>query len=268
MPFSYGGNLPYDKPAFSERMLALHLSDEHGAASRVSAERAVQLDWLWQRLTLQPDQQLYDLTCGPGLYAVPLAERGLRVTGIDFAPAAIQFAQQLATERGVAERCTFIQQDILALNDSPPIFDAALLLYGQLAVMPRSSAQRLLTHIAGSLKRGGTLCLEMLNPAQVDKTDSSWWFTDDGGLWGDAPFLHLGERFWDAASQTSVERYQIVHLDSGHIDEIQLADCVYQPAELTEMLMQAGFRHVDVIEAWDGLALADSAEWLVYLCQR
>ena len=34
-PWAYGGNLPWDDPAFSERMLREHLDQTHGAASRV-----------------------------------------------------------------------------------------------------------------------------------------------------------------------------------------------------------------------------------------
>lgn len=41
-----GGNLPWNDPEFSARMLREHLDESHGAASRVAAERARQLDWL------------------------------------------------------------------------------------------------------------------------------------------------------------------------------------------------------------------------------
>ncbi len=72
--WSGGGNLPWDDPAFSERMLREHLDESHGAASRTTAERALQIAWLWDKLALQPGSRVLDLTCGPGLYAVALAE--------------------------------------------------------------------------------------------------------------------------------------------------------------------------------------------------
>jgi hypothetical protein len=43
----HGGNLPWDDPAFSARMLREHLDETHGAASRQTAERELQIDWLW-----------------------------------------------------------------------------------------------------------------------------------------------------------------------------------------------------------------------------
>ena len=42
-----GGNLPWNDPAFSERMLREHLDESHSAASRTAAERAAQIAWLW-----------------------------------------------------------------------------------------------------------------------------------------------------------------------------------------------------------------------------
>ncbi len=267
-PWATGGNLPWNDPAFSERMLREHLDESHGAASRVAKERAAQIEWLWRRLGLTAGARLFDVTCGPGLYAVAFARRGCAVTGVDFSPAAIDYARDLARAEGVSARCEFLRQDVRAMHDIGGGFDGAILLYGQLAVMTRAEAQSVLAQIAGALKPGARLAVELLNPERVDKTDSTWWFTDDGGLWGDAPFMHLGERFWLAEENLSVERYQIVRLETGEMDEIQLCDQVYSPEEMAAMMRAAGFSAVEVIPAWDGLSLYDADEWLVYLAER
>ncbi|MEM7346675.1 MAG: hypothetical protein AAF485_20725, partial [Chloroflexota bacterium] len=112
------------------------------------------------------------------------------------------------------------------------------------------------------------LCIELLNPDKIDKTESSWWFTDQQGLWADEPFLHLGERFWDAERAMSAERYHIIHLESGEMTEISLYDQSYAPQQMSEMLQTAGFRTVQIYPAWDGLPLYDAEEWLVYLAER
>ncbi|MCB0154718.1 MAG: methyltransferase domain-containing protein [Anaerolineae bacterium] len=263
-----GGNLPWDEPAFSERMLAEHLDESHGAASRTTAERARQIDWLWARLGLQPEQHLLDVTCGPGLYAVEFARRGCQVTGLDFGPAALAYATDLARSEGLAGRCRFIEQDVRQWSPPAGQFDAAMLIYGQLAVFPPAEAAALLTRLAESLKPGGRLVLELLDPARVDKSESTWWFTDDSGLWGEAPFLHLGERFWDAASQTSIERFHLVHLETGALTEITLCDQTYRPEVMTDLLRRSGFRTVELFPAWAGLELYDAAEWLVYLAEK
>lgn len=268
-----GGNLPWNDPAFSERMLREHLDESHGAATRQAAEREAQLDWLWRRLNLAPGARLLDLTCGPGLYAVPLAERGVRVTGVDFSPAAIAHARRLAGEAGLnapdaVGRCVFIEADARAYEPEPGAFDAAIILYGQLAVFPRHEAMALLRRVVAALRPGGRLVVELLDPAQVDKEPGSWWFTDDAGLWGDRPFLHLGERHWDERERASVEAYYILHLDDGALDEITLCDQTYEIDEMAEMLRAAGFARVGAYPAWDDLPLYDAGEWVVYVAER
>jgi SAM-dependent methyltransferase len=263
-----GGNLPWNDPTFSARMLREHLDESHGAASRQAAERTAQLDWLWARLALAPGGRLLDLTCGPGLYAVPLAQRGLAVTGVDFGPASIAHARQLAEAAGVAGRCAFVEADVRDYEPEAGAFDAALFLYGQLAVFPRHEAAALLAKAGRALRPGGRLVVELLDPARIDKKDSTWWFADDKGLWGDRPFLHLGERRWDAAERASVERFTTLDLATGGLSEIVLCDQSYEVAEMTGLLRAAGFGGVEVYPAWDGLGLYDAAEWIVYLCER
>ena len=267
-PFAYGGNLPYNDPAFSERMLQLHLAEDDAAASRVSAERAQQLNWLTKKLPLTPTSHLLDVACGPGLYAIPLAEQGMRVTGIDFAPAAIAHAKQLAQTHDVNEQCDFVEHDMLTYHYANERFDAALLLYGQLAVMPTSDARSLLHKLYNALKTDGSLCLEMLHPAKVDRKNSTWWFTDESGLWGDGAYLHLGERLWNEAEQCSTERYHIVQLDSGDLNEVVLCDQVYEIEQMEGMLLAAGFAAVEVYVAWDGLDLYDADEWVVFIGRK
>ncbi len=263
-----GGNLPWNDPTFSARMLREHLDESHGAASRQAAERAAQLDWLWAQLRLSPGSRVLDLTCGPGLYAVPLAQRGARVTGVDFAPAAIAHARQLAQDAGVAEHCAFVEADVRAYEPRPEAYDAALFLYGQLAVFPRHEAAALLAKAAAALRPGGRLVVELLDPTRVDKADSSWWFTDDKGLWGERPFLHLGERRWNAAERTSVERFYILHLESGVMDEVVLCDQTYEMEEIERMTRAAGFTAVNSYAGWAGLPLYDAGEWIVYVAER
>jgi len=268
LPWAEGGNLPWDDPDFSERMLREHLDESHGAATRVTAERALQMAWLWDKLGLQSGVRVLDVTCGPGLYAVEFAKRGCHVTGIDFSPASIRYAKALAERAGVARQCAFIQQDVRQMELNAESFDAALFIYGQLAVFKREEAQTLLVTIAQALKPGGKLCVELLNPDKVDKKHSTWWFTDNKGLWGDQPFLHLGERYWDEAEEISIERFHTIHLETRQLEEVILCDQVYAVETMTGMMKKAGFGAVETYPHWDGLLLYDAGEWVVYVATK
>lgn len=267
-PWQHGGNLPWHDPAFSERMLREHLDQAHGAASRVHEERRLQLDWMWEKLGLQPGMQIGDLTCGPGLYAVELAKRGCTITGVDFGPAAVAYARTLAEQEGVTTRCTFIEQDVREVKLPAQAYDAVLFIYGQLAVFKREEAAALLAKAAAALKPGGRLIVELLNQERVDKTSSNWWFTDHTGLWGDGPFLHLGERFWDDEAQLSYERFYILHLETGQYNEVHLCDQTYAIATMQALMQETGFSQIDVYPRWDGLPLYDNDEWVVYIAHK
>lgn len=268
VPWAQGGNLPWDEPAFSERMLREHLDETHGAASRTRAERLLQIDWLWSQLGLHPGSKVLDVTCGPGLYAIELARRGCQVTGIDFSPASIEYAHRFASRERPPVDCTFVEQDVRQADFGQKAFDAALFIYGQLAVFTKEEAQALLSRIAGALKPGGRLAVELLAQNRVDKSNSTWWFTDNTGLWGDAPFLNLGERFWLDDEAMSIERYHVVHLDSGELTEIILCDQTYAVETMVAMMTAAGFASVNVLEGWDSLPLNDADEWVVYIARR
>ncbi|MBK8049059.1 MAG: class I SAM-dependent methyltransferase [Anaerolineales bacterium] len=202
-----GGNLPWNDPEFSQRMLREHLDQSHSAASRIDSERAAQIDWLWRKFALEPGAQVLDFTCGPGLYALELARRGCHVLGIDFSPASIAYGRSQVAAAALTANCQFIEADVRQVELPAQQFDAALFLYGQMAVFQREEAVALLAKIAESLKPGGRIVIELLNPDHIDKGHSTWWFTDDAGLWGDAPFINLGERFWDADAALSMERF-------------------------------------------------------------
>lgn len=267
VPWRDGVNLPWDDPLFSERMLREHLDQSHGAASRQQPELLRQVDWLWANLGLRPGFRVLDITCGPGLYAVELARRGAQVTGIDFSPASIRYARELAAEQGVDDRCSFIQADVRTTlpGQAGLDFDAALFLYGQLAVFTRAEAAQLLRGAASALRAGGRLAIELLDFERIDKTSSTWWFTDDTGLWGDTPFLNLGERTWDDEQRASIDRFYVIELHSGELQEIGLSDNGYKAEEMVALLQSSGFKQARAFPAWDGLEIYDAQEWMVYI---
>ncbi len=268
IPWTEGGNLPWDDASFSERMLREHLDNSHSAASRKKADRDLQIEWIWKELDLSPDSQVLDVTCGPGLYSVELASRGCHVTGVDFGPAAVSYARDLAERRRLTDQCQFIELDVRQMDFSRKNFDAALFIYGQLSVFTPGEAAHLLNTIAHSLRPGGKLVVELLDQQLIDKDDSNWWYTDDKGLWGDKPYLHLGERFWLEEEATSIERFCILHLDSGELDQITLCDQSYAESTMVRMMEKAGFSSVDVYPAWGGLPLNNVEKWIVFVATR
>ena len=274
-PPPYGAaNFPWDDPDFSERMLRQHLDQSHGAASRPQAEIFRLVDWLWDKLSLREGSRVLDVTCGPGLYAVELARRGCTVHGLDFSPAAIRYAQQMAADAGVTERCSFELCDVLAMDAPSARFDAVLLLYGELATFTPDEAANLLRRCASALYPsskqcpGGRMVVELLDFEHIDRKDNTWWFADDSGLWGDSPFFHLGERHWYGEQNLSLEKFHIINLETGELHEYTLADQAYPTDTMASMMHEAGFDQVEIYPAWGDVELYDAEEWVVYLAGK
>ncbi|MEM8862576.1 MAG: hypothetical protein AAGD96_30065, partial [Chloroflexota bacterium] len=110
--------------------------------------------------------------------------------------------------------------------------------------------------------------VELLDQEKVDKKDSTWWYTDENRLWGDAPFMLMGERKWYPDQMLSLERYFALHLETGDLDEVVLCDQTYSTEKMTDMLETAGFREVNFYKKWDNLPLYDAHEWIIYIAEK
>src|SRR6185436_11397477 len=71
-------------------------------------------------------RRVLDVGTGSGRYAVDLAARGASVTGVDFAGQMLTLAAEAASQRGLADRCRWVQGDFLQLNDLGDAFDFTL----------------------------------------------------------------------------------------------------------------------------------------------
>jgi cyclopropane fatty-acyl-phospholipid synthase-like methyltransferase len=97
-----------------------------------------------------------DAGCGTGDTALFFAERGCRVTGIDFIEEAINRARRKAAERGVP--ATFLVKDALTLKDWGERFDNAID-SGLFHVFSDDDRLRYVEGLAAVLKPGGRLFL-------------------------------------------------------------------------------------------------------------
>ena len=142
--------------------------------------------------------------CGIGLETISLARLGATMTGVDFAPSAVEQAQVLATECGVS--ADFRVADVLDLRDiaSEP-FDFIYTSHGVLRWLPE-----LATWAAGlyrHLRPGGLLYVFEIHPLvyRIRKLDAS------GVVLGGNYFL---------------ESPRVVRLASTHAGDVALGDAM------------------------------------------
>lgn len=90
------------------------------AANAVAPDRPADLDRIWAALALRPGTEVLDAGCGSGQFALALAARGARVTGVDLSPEMIRLAQDYAVRTNPAApvRLTVGSVDALPLADA------------------------------------------------------------------------------------------------------------------------------------------------------
>lgn len=103
---------------------------------------------------VEPRGRALDLACGEGRNTIWLAERGWKVTGVDFSRVAIERARRLAARRGV--EVTFIEADVTTWLPEPRVHALVLVAYLQI---PADDLQKVWADAAEALEEDGELFL-------------------------------------------------------------------------------------------------------------
>jgi len=243
IPWSEGDNIPWNDPGFSARMLDEHLSQAHDAASRRTEKIERHIAWIHAEALGGKTGKLLDLGCGPGLYASRLARLGHQVTGVDYSPASIHYAQELALEENLA--CDFIHADIREAEYGHA-YQAAMLIFGELNVFRPMDIRSILRKIHTALEPGGLLILEPHTYEAVLALgrDKSSWYAEAGGLFSDRPHLVLEEHFWEAQHQVATIRYFVIDASSGNVIRYAQSMQAYTPEAYRKLLAETGFSEI------------------------
>jgi SAM-dependent methyltransferase len=262
-PWSEGEKIPWNEPAFSRRMLEEHLSQAHDAASRRFEVIDLHVAWIHGNLLKGQPARILDLGCGPGLYTSRLAALGHSCVGIDFSPAAIEYARQQIEEAGLD--CRYHLEDVRQAEygranngranngranngraNNGLGYDLVMFLYGEINVFRRGDAAAILQKAHAALEPGGLLLLEPHTYEVVEdlgRTPAAW-YSAESGLWSARPYLCLKENFWHEAQQVTTERYFVVDAQTGEVSRYASSMQAYGRQGYVDLLRGCGFEDV------------------------
>ena len=129
---------------------------------------------------LRPGERVLVLGCGTGPDACHFAEAGMRVTGIDISPTAIELAKRQAADRGL--EVTWIVGDACDLSRAgrfDAVLDAHML--HCLALAPDRTA--LIRSVAGTLVDGGRFIIATMIAEEATTFPDTSELDDEGILW-------------------------------------------------------------------------------------
>jgi SAM-dependent methyltransferase len=256
-PWVEGEKIPWHDPAFSQRMLKEHLSQEHDAASRRFPKIDQHVAWIHKHVLPATATRILDLGCGPGLYTSRLARLGHECTGIDFAPASVTYARKKADEEQLA--CTYHLADVREAEYGQG-YHLVMFTNGEFNVFTPDDAALILRKAHSALVAGGILLLEPHTLAAVQKIGEAptMWYSSASGLFSSAPHLCLTEAIWDPAAQVAIERYYIVDAETGHVTRHAGSMQAYSDQDYRQLLLSCGFRDVSFYPSL--LGTVDEAE--------
>lgn len=218
-----------------------------------------QADALIKLLGVVPGARVLDLCCGIGRHSIALAQRGLKVTGVDRTHAFLDRAKSSAQKEGVSVE--WVEKDMRAFK-RPKAFDGAMncvTSFGYFA----DPAQDLLVarNLHDSLKPKARLVIEMMGKEILarDFHERTWERLSDSALLLQERKLSSG---WDWLES----RWTLIA--AKRRKELTFSCRPYSGAELRAVLKQAGFRDVELFGNLGGIPYDTRAERLVAVATK
>ena len=210
-------------------------------------------------LAKPPGRCVLDLCCGPGRWAIPLAQRGLSVTGVDRTRFLLDTAKRKA--RAVQVKIEWVQADMRDFV-RPVSFDLALSLFTSFGYFDdKQEDLGVLRNVLASLKPAGVFLMDMMGKeilARIFQPTTSEVLPD-------------GNRF--------VERHQILDgwtrvrnewmlIRPGRVKTFRFHHTIYSGQELRDRLDAAGFADVKLYGNWNGDEYGPTAQRLIAVVRK
>jgi len=211
---------------FDERYL---LFCEEALAQGASVE---EIDFIESALALERGSSILDLGCGFGRHAIPLAQRGYVVTGVDLSEYLLEVARDLAGRLGAT--ASWLQQDMRKLGNLGP-FDACVCLYTAFGYFADDENAEVLRRIREVLRPGGPLLLDVNNPLSLlpRLPDDRWRESSRG--------VRRETSTYDPLTGQLVTERVLYRNEGGKVRLPTSRVRLYPPHELARLLRDTGF---------------------------
>jgi SAM-dependent methyltransferase len=219
------------------------------------AAASQEVDFVVERLGIEPGARVLDLCCGPGRHSLELARRGFRVTGVDRTARYLERGRRVVQEEGLD--IEFVQADMREFR-RPEAFDAATNLFSAFGYFADpADDRRVVENLHASLRPGGKLLMDLMGKERLARIFRERdWHPIEGGFF-------LEERKLSQAWSWIDTRWILVR--DGETTEFTVSHRLYSAAELVSLLRECGFADCEVYGNLAGRPYDQDAERLVVL---
>jgi len=193
----------------SKQMLEYHLNEVIDVSSRNKdfIERSV--EWIATHFEVDDTTEIADFGCGPGLYTTRLAERGARVTGIDFSENSFKYAKDVAEKEGL--NIDYIHANYLELATSKS-FDLIIMIMCDFCALSPRQRKTILAKFHSLLKPGGSVLLDVysLNTFNQKEESATYELNQLNGFWSPEDYYCFVNTFKYEEEKVILDKYTII----------------------------------------------------------
>jgi SAM-dependent methyltransferase len=154
----YTADILWTDEYISQKMLTFHLDKDTDLASRKHVSIDNSVDWTMNRFNISQDTRIADFGCGPGLYCARWAEKGARVTGIDFSRNSIEYARKAAEQKRL--NIDYVHMDYLQYETAKK-FDLITMIYCDFCALSPEQRKVVLGKFHSFLDNDGCILLDV-----------------------------------------------------------------------------------------------------------
>jgi SAM-dependent methyltransferase len=211
------------------------------------------------KLTKPKGKAVLDLGCGPGRWAIPLAQKGFSVTGVDRTKFLLSVAR--AKAKAARVKIEWVRADMRDFL-RPDSFDLVLSMLTSFGYFDRKDEDRLvLRNMFTNLKPGGVCMIDLAGKEQVARVYQPT--TSDTLPNGDV--LVQRHRIADAWSRIHNEW---ILVRKGRTRIFKFHHTIYSAQELSDRLDDAGFRQIRVYGSLDGDEYGPNGQRLIVVARK
>ncbi len=219
-----------------------------------------EVDGIDNLLGLPQGSSILDLCCGHGRHAIPLAQRGYKVTGQDLSEVFLREAEKEAQVQDV--HVHWLHGDMRNIPFEKE-FEAVINIFTAFGYLEdQDEDQKVLQQVSKALKPGGLFLLETLHREGLMRHYAPQLISHypDG-------LIVLEERRFDLLTSRNEVKVTMLFSD-GQRREYSHFLRVYTLTELVQMLAVAGLQVKTYLGSWDGSALTMDSFRLILLSQK
>jgi len=193
----------------SKQMLSYHLNEEIDVSSRNAEFINRSVEWIASHFNVGAGTKIADFGCGPGLYAIRLAQRQADVTGIDFSKRSIHYAQEVAIREGLSIH--YVLQNYLEF-ETDDRFHLILMIMCDFCALSPTQRKMMLSKFHTILEPGGSVLLDVYSLTAFGQREEAATYEANllNGFWSPNKYYGFLNTFKYEEEKVVLDKYTLI----------------------------------------------------------